>query len=391
MVMLSWGPLAPFLIDSFSITHTQLGLFTTIVFLPSLLFSVFAGWLTDRIGIRLLLSIPPGAMGLSYIVFSYSTALSQAYVIVFLIGFSYGLINPTTIKSLRLWFPSNIRGTVISIKQAGVTLGGAAGAIILPSLSLVFGWRKGVSIAGLVLIIGAIISYVFYRDPPRVMPPSRAEALHFSQLWDVIKNRDLLLLSLLCAAFAAIQHAVSTYLVIYLVEVRSLSVIEAGKNLLAVNIAGTIGRIVWGLISDKLFYGQRRPVLMIIGIIIALLSFSIGILGTSMPDWLSHVVFFLLGFTTHGWHGVYFAAASEMVDDHLIASGIGWSLALTYISTVISPPLFGFIVEITLSYTMAWVIFSIACGSSVLLALPIRERRRDCNAKYRGERNIRIL
>jgi ACS family hexuronate transporter-like MFS transporter len=375
MALLSWGPLAPFLIDSFHISHTQLGLFTTTVYLASLLFSLFAGWLTDRVGVRLLLSICPGAIGLCYIVFSRSSTIWQAYLIVFLIGVFYVLINPTTVKALRLWFPANIRGMAIGIKQAGVTLGAAAGAIILPGLSLIFGWREGVVMVGLLLAIGTIIGFVFYRDPPRTMLPVRTEVLHFRELRNVVRNKDLLFLSSVCAMFTAIQQAISTHLVIYLVEKRSLSPVEAGTYLLAVNIAGTIGRIGWGTVSDRIFNGQRRPVLIIIGVNTALFSLIIGLWGSTMANWLLYVVISLVGFTTYGWNGVYFAAASEMANDHLIASSIGWSLTIVYIGILIGPPLFGHLVDTTSSYGITWGIFGIASGVSILLLLPVRETK----------------
>lgn len=379
MVLLSWGPLAPFLVNSFHATHTQLGLFMTIVYLASLLFSLFAGWLTDRIGVRLLMSICPGAMGLCYVVFSQSTTLLQAYIAVFLIGLSYVFLNPTTTKALRMWFPANMRGTAMSIKQAGVTMGGAAGAIILPSLSSAIGWRTGVTIVGSVLAIGTIIGLFFYRDPPSTIPAVGTEVLHFSDLWNVIKNRDLLLLSLVCGVFAAVQLAVSTHLVIYLVEVRSLSPVKAGAYLLLVNIAGTIGRIAWGVISDRVFNGQRRPALMIIGVIIALIAVTIAISGSTMSDWLLGIVVFFLGFTAHGWNGIYFAAASEMADDRLVASGIGWSLTVCYFGTLGGPPLFGNLVDVTASYSITWIIFGVISGASILLLLPVRERRSVVN------------
>ena len=374
IALLSWGPLSPFLVTSFNITNTQLGLFMTVGYLASLLFSLPAGWLTDRVGIRLLLSISPGAMGVCYIVFSRLDTLSYAYVVVFFMGLSYVLINPATVKALRLWFPTNMRGTAISIKQGGVTLGGAAGAVILPILSSRFGWRTGVVIVGLILMFGTIIGYVFYRDPPRIIAPVKVEPLQFRQLWSVVNNRDLLLLSLLGAGFTAIQQAISTHLVIYLVRVRFFSAIEAGTCLLIVNVAGTLGRITWGVISDRLFQGQREPVLIMIGIIIGLLSLTIGFLGAMMPEWLFFVVVFSLGFTTHGWNGIYFTAVSEMTDDRVIGSGIGWSLTIVYLGILVGPPLFGFIVDVTLSYTLAWLTFGIACGTCVLLLVPIRKK-----------------
>lgn len=382
MAMYSWGPLAPFLVNSFHVSRTQLGLFSTVSNLAFLIFSLSAGWLTDRIGIRLLLSICPGAMGLSYIIFSRASTLSQVYCIVFFIGLSYVLVNPTTTKAIRLWFPPNIRGTAISIKHTGVTLGGAAGAIILPSLSSHIGWRVGVMVVGFGIALGTVISYFFYRDPPWTMPPEKAKVLHFRDLWSVVKNRDLLLLSLACAGFSAVQFSVNTHLVNYLVEKRFFSPVKAGTYLLMVNIAGAMGRISWGLISDRVFDGQRRPVLMIIGVIIGLIVITIGFFGITMFDWLLYIVVLLLGFTAYGWNGIFLTAASEMMDDRIVASGIGWSVTLATLGLLIGPPLFGSLVDRTSSYGIAWTIFGFISGASILFLLPVRER------KWSGNGNI---
>jgi len=319
-------------------------------------------------------------MGLCYVVFSRSTTLSEVYISVFLMGIFYGLINPSTTKALKMWFPVHRRGTAMSIKQAGVTLGGAAGAILLPSLSSALGWRMGVAMVGLVLTIGTIIGFCFYRDPPTRIPADETDVLRLGDLWTVIKNRDLLLLSSLCAVFGAIQIAISTHLVIYLVEVRSLSPVGAGAYLLLVNIAGAIGRIAWGVISDRFFDGQRRPALMIIGVLVTLISVTIAVSGATMGDGLLYLAFFALGFTAHGWGGVYFAAASEMTEDWLVASGIGWSLTIINFGAMVGPFLFGRLADATSSYGIAWIIFGVTSGISVLFLLPIKEKR-----QYNGQ------
>ena len=182
------------------------------------------------------------------------------------------------------------------------------------------------------------------------------------------------MVSLLCAVFSAIQVAISTHLVIYLVEVKSFSPIKAGTYLLLLNVAGTIGRIAWGVISDRAFKGQRRPVLMVVGVIIALLAVIIAVSGDTMMDWLLYVLIFFLGFTANGWAGVYFAAASEMSCDRLVASGIGWSLTITTLGAMAGPLVFGRLVDTTSSYDTAWMIFGAVSAASILLLLPIRER-----------------
>ncbi len=377
---LSWGPLSPYLIKSFHVNHAQLGLFTTLVYLATLLFSLPGGWLVDKIGIRLLLSICPGLMGLCYIFFSQSVTLLQAYVAVFFMGLAYVFINPTTVKALSQWFPDNMRGTAISIKQSGVTLGGAVAAVLLPIMSSAWGWRTSAAWIGIGVFIGTVISYFFYRDPQNATGSARSQPIRLDQILEVIKNRNLLFLSATILVFFSIQLIIVAHFVIYLVEARLLTVVKAGTYLLVVNVAGAMGRVSWGVLSDRVFNGRRKPVLMMIGLTNALVMLIVGLFGTRLGEGVLYVIVFLLGFTSHGWNGVFFAAASEMAGDRMMASGVGWATTIVCIAVIVGPPLFGWIVDVTLSYTIAWVAFAIVSGASVLFLIPIRDGRKQALA-----------
>ncbi len=301
--------------------------------------------------------------------------LCAVVLFVFLMGLSYVLINPTTVKALRLWFPANLRGTAMSLKQIGMTLGGATVAILLPTLSLKMGWRTGVAVVGFGLTIGTFIGYFLYRDPPNPVSRLGTQAIRLGDLKSVIKNFNLLLLSLMALVFGIIQFAITTHLVIYLVKTRAFSPIRAGACLLMVNIAGAIGRIVWGILSDRAFHGRRQPALMITGVTTALAAIVIGLFGSTMLTGFLYLILLLIGFTAYGWNGIFFAAVSELTDDRLLASGVGWSLTVAYIGNLGGPPLFGKLIDVTSSYGVTWTIFGIITGLSVLFLVPIREKR----------------
>src|SRR5512137_1550266 len=78
----SFGPLAPFLIDDLNINRTQLGLFSSLTYLGSLIFSMPAGWLIDKFGVRILLLLGPGMLGIFFALFSLIPNLGVGYLIV---------------------------------------------------------------------------------------------------------------------------------------------------------------------------------------------------------------------------------------------------------------------------------------------------------------------
>jgi len=64
LVTLSFGPLAPFLQEDFSISRAEVGLFTSLSFTGNILLGVFCGWLIDKFHVRRFLSLGPGILGL---------------------------------------------------------------------------------------------------------------------------------------------------------------------------------------------------------------------------------------------------------------------------------------------------------------------------------------
>lgn len=132
MAVFAFGPLAPVLQENLGITRAQVGMFSSAIYLGMMFFGTHAGWLTDRYGIRLFLLVGPGALGLVFSIIALSHSFLLSLLVVFLAGIGYQFINPTTVKGLVLLFPPKLRATVLGVKQAGVSFGGAAVSSILP-------------------------------------------------------------------------------------------------------------------------------------------------------------------------------------------------------------------------------------------------------------------
>ncbi len=137
MAALSFGPLAPFLQNSFQITRAQVGLLTSALYFGSILVSIPTGRLADRLGTRRLLLMGPVAMALFFFAFSRTDVYPLAWLMALTAGMGYGVINPATAKAIMYWFSPRGRATAIGIKQSGVTIGAALAAALLPALALV--------------------------------------------------------------------------------------------------------------------------------------------------------------------------------------------------------------------------------------------------------------
>ena len=176
----------------------------------------------------------------------------------------------------------------------------------------------------------------------------------------MITNRNIILLSLANLLYSSLQLSVSTYLVLYLKEKLLISVVMAGTYLATAQLCAGGGRVVWGIISDHLFGGRRKIVLVIIGIITTVTTLAMAALTVNTPRWLLLVSVALIGLSVLGRHGVSMIFVAEMAGKELAGTASGVLATIAYMGIILGPPAFGHIVDTTGSYSIAWLIFGIA-------------------------------
>ncbi|MFC2065941.1 MFS transporter [Chloroflexota bacterium] len=372
LVVLSFGPLAPFLQEDLNISRTQVGMFTSAVYASQLFLGLICGWLVDRFGVRRFLLLGPGIIGLFFIALSKTPSFGIALILVFLGGAGYVFINPSAAKALAYWFSPRTRATAIGIMKSGVALGGAIGGAVLPVLALMLGWRSALTSAAVAVIIFGALAVTVYRESPK-SPSVEAPAFGLKELGRVVTNRSILLLGGAGAAYSAIQLSLLTYLVLFLKEVVLLPVVMAGTYLTVVGLSGIAGRILWSVISDRVFGGRRKVVLVTIGFITGIMALSTAFLATASPRWLLYIMMAIFGFAATGWTAVFITFVAELAGREQAATGVGLGLTLVAMGIVFGPPLFGYIVDTTHSYTIAWTVFGILAAIGGALMILIRE------------------
>jgi sugar phosphate permease len=288
-------------------------------------------------------------------------------------GAGYGMLNPTTAKAVIAWFPRRQRATVIGLKQVGLPLGGALGGLLMPPLGLAFGWRIAVAISASVIAVLAVLTWLLYRDPPETDCESPTVAAGGS-LAEVLGSRDLWLVSIATLIFAGVQTVFLAFLVLYLRDTVRIPLLAAAHYLVLAQTAGMAGRVIFGLLSDRLFGGRRRIVLTIAGLgsgISALLMAGTGP-GTSSRLLVPLAV--CLGFFGIGWNGVQHTLMAELAGPHAAGTAIGLGLAISSLGVTICPPIFGLAVERAGGYGTAWVGLAATMALALALLLPVRER-----------------
>ena len=366
--------LAPLLRDDLGLTRQQAGSFLSAFYVGGALTSFPAGWLADRLGVRWTLSAGQGLVAIGFTLMTLAPDYPSLLAAVVLAGVGFGAVNPTSTKGVLVWFPAESRATVVGVKQAGFPLGGALGALTLPALAVRpgYGWRGALSVAAGLIGLSAVLAGLAYREPRQGSPDvPRADAK--PRLRGVLVSRPIWLVSWATFLFAGVQVSWISYAPLYLSEVVGLSVLGAGVVLGLAQTGGILGRVGFGIISDRLLGGRRLGVLLGAGVASGVLCLVTGALapGTA-PAWLA-LIAFGFGIAGIGWNGVHHTLVAEIAGRDSAAAAVGLCLAVSSLGVIAGAPLVGAVADRLGSYGPGWVGLAGAMGLAVVLLLGVRE------------------
>ncbi|MBW1996479.1 MAG: MFS transporter [Deltaproteobacteria bacterium] len=132
-------------------------------------FAVFSGFLTDRLGPRIVVMLFGSFVGISCLLMSRVNSLWQFYLFYGVIG-SIGMSVTATpvMATVARWFVKR-RGLVTGIVQAGLGIGGLILAPLTGWLITNYGWRSTYVVLGIIALAGFILSGFFMRRSPEDM------------------------------------------------------------------------------------------------------------------------------------------------------------------------------------------------------------------------------
>lgn len=366
--------LAPFYKDELGLSRAQVGLFFSAFYLAMTGASFGTGWLADRLGVRRTNLIGHLAVGACTVAAALSPTFELACVSFFLAGFGYSFLNPASSIGVMAWFPRDERATAMGAKQTGVPGGGVLAAVLAPSLVLLIGWRGSLAALGIINFLFGFLFASLWREPtnaPIELPGAKsAAAAPPLNIW------ALLPISSATAIYLIGQMALITYVPLYLKDVMEASSYRSSQALALTQAGAMLGRIGWGVASDRLFGGRRKIVLIVIGIVSVVLIMALSFMHRETSAILLLAVLFLAGVSLVGYQGVSYALIGEISGKARTGAGLGMMITINAAAATVGTPLFGYIVDRTDSYAFAWQLLAAAIVVGILaVALLLEEAR----------------
>jgi len=229
------------------------------------MFQIPGGWLGDRIGPRRALT----AIVTWWSVFTSATAMAWSAGSMIVCRFCFGMGEagafPIATRSLSRWMLPAERGFAQGIAHAGSRLGAALTPGLVVLIMVAYGWRVSFFAFGAVGLVWSALWYGFYRDTPGEHAGTNAaerklieDALAGNQRattrripWsDLLRSPGLWTLSLMYFFYGYCIDVYLDWYPKYLNDARGFNVKEMGFYASLPLLAGTVGDLLGGWLSD---------------------------------------------------------------------------------------------------------------------------------------------
>ena len=334
------------------------------------LFGFIAGWLIDRFGPRRLMLSGIVMGGIALIGLSQMTVLWQFYLFYLFnaLGYMFGGPLPNQVLISR-WFDKS-RGRVMGFAYLGIGIGGMLVPQIAKWLNMQFGWREGLMLLGILMIVMAFPMAWFVKENPEgvsTLSPDEETKIPFRT---ILQKRAfyLLLIGSMCSigAVAGTGQNLKLFLSIDL----KYSQQEAANVLSIVLGASIIGRLIMGWFADRV---QKKYVMLLI---YALVAASIPLLYAVETNGIIYLFAFIFGIALGGDYMIIPLMAAELFGIKVMGRVMGLVIAADGLAEAFAPMLAAWLRDRSGSYVngFAALILLAVIGTIAVALLPVKKR-----------------
>jgi sugar phosphate permease len=319
--------------EDLGIPLASLGVFASGYYIGYVISNAFSGFLTDKVGGRLLISASLIGAGVFMFLFGSTTSAVTGIALQGLVGLFAGAEYSAGIKLVSSWFRPEELGKVMGIYTSATSLGVVIANTVVPALIHHFDWGASYHLFGALSVVIGLICYALLRPGPVVTIASGQGEKQATVIGTLVRNKNLMLLAL--AGFGGFwgTYGFIVWSNSLMMKGHGISPVIAGYIVAIFATLGVLGKPVIGLISDKLNGARRVPAMVMLGLF-ALMLILFGFLDTATEFLIAAP---LLGLAAYCYLPMIVALVPRLVSSDVIGTAAGATNALWQLGSVLVP------------------------------------------------------
>jgi MFS family permease len=343
------------------LSNTQVGFVFSAFAYPYLLFQIFGGYVGDRFGARMALTIAGVIWSAGTIFTGLAGSLATMIGARLLLGFGEGATFPVATRAMSDWTTVGRRGFAQGITHSAARLGNALTPPMVAALTLALSWRGSFLVMGVVSLGWTLIWALYFRDNPREHPaittteverlPSfrtreqrRREPVPWGRL-----TRRMLPVTIVYFCYGWTLWLYLSWIPQYFAHSYKLNLRDSAMFAAGVFFGGVVGDTLGGVVTDRVYartrdHNKARRNLVVFGFLCSLASMLpiLFVHDVTLAAIFLSAAFFFSEFTI----GPMWAIPMDIAPKYSgTASGLmnsGSALA-----AIISPVIAGYLIDVT--------------------------------------------
>jgi ACS family hexuronate transporter-like MFS transporter len=316
---------------------------------------------------------------LGFAVITLSGAAAGFALMRFLLGLGEAANFPASIKTVAEWFPKKERALATGIFNSGSNLGALLTPLIVPWITLTWGWEWAFISTGLIGVVWVLLWLRSYRAPERHPRVSSAELAYIQSdpaepitkisSWALLGHRQTYAFALGKLLTDPVWWLYLFWIPDFLSRTYHLDLKSIGLPLIVIYLMADVGSVAGGWLSSRLLQrgwtaNRARKTAMLV---CAACAAPVVLTSLTSQLWVAVFLVGLAAAAHQGWSANLFTLASDMFPRRAVGSVVGLGGMFGAIGGMILSLVVGEVLQRTGKYDTLWVI----AGSAYLATLAL--------------------
>ncbi|CUS46622.1 MAG: MFS transporter [Pseudomonadota bacterium] len=335
------------------------------------------GWVIDRLGARIGYSIAFAIWTLGHTLCGFAGNAFQFSAARFLLGIGESGNFPAGIKVVSEWFPARERAFATGVFNAGANIGAVVTPLIVPVITIAFGWRMAFVITGFASLVWLVAWIAIYRRPREQSRVSTAELAYIESdpadpveriRWGrLLRYRETWAFAIGKFLTDPIWWLFLFWTPDFLAKTYHLDLKTFGPPLVVIYLISDFGSVAGGWTSSKLMKRgltanrARKLTMLACALLVTPIFFAQYV--TSL--WAAVAILGIATAAHQAWSANLYTIPSDMFPRAAVGSVVGIGGTAGAIGGMMMAKFVGYILDVTGSYTLIFVV----AGSVYVVAL----------------------